>query len=116
MAAGQADPEVKHRRELRKRLGEEAVRTAIERVRGEPLSGFASRRGDWGRSMYLWAVRRYCGLTLREAGQCVGGMKHSTVDMAVRRWRELSAGDADMKRRHEKLLRLIENMNWKLEG
>jgi len=87
---------VTHRRELRKRLGEETVRRAVERVRGEAFSGFASRRGDWGRSIYPWAVRRYCGLTLHETGQYVGSMKPSTVDMAERRWRELSVEDAEM--------------------
>ena len=42
-------------------------------MRGLPWGEFAGRRGDWGRSLYLWAVRRYGGVTLREAGVPVGG-------------------------------------------
>ena len=32
------------------------------------------------------AVRRYCGLTLREAGAGIGGLRPSAVAMLLKRW------------------------------
>ena len=55
------------KRDLRRRVPLADVRTCVEKVRGAPWEDFAARRGDWGRDLFLWGVRRRCGITLREA-------------------------------------------------
>ena len=67
------------------------------------------RRGDWGRSLFLWGVRKRCGLTLREAGQAVGGMKPTAVDMALKRFDERAATDSRIRAVREALIRLLDS-------
>jgi putative transposase len=102
------ESEITHRRELRKRVSEKRVRDAVVAVRGESWQTFCESRGDWGRLIYLWAMHRYTGCTLREAGQHAGSMKPSTVSMAIKRWHELVTNDPDMSERQEELIRQLE--------
>ena len=112
------DPETEmtNRRDLRKRVSEKHVRDAVVAVRAEPWRAFYQRRGDWGRLLYLWAMRHYTGCTLRDAGQHTGAMKPSTVDMAVKRWRRLVADEPGMRARQGELIQRLGESNWKLEG
>jgi hypothetical protein len=103
-----SDAEITHRRELRKRFNEKQVRDAVVAVRGESWQSFREGRGDWGRLIYLWAMRRYTGCTLREAGQSAGSMKPSTISMAIKRWRELVTNDPDMSERQAELIQKLE--------
>lgn len=97
------DLEVTHRRELRRRCSEEALRKAVEKIRGLPWNEFAQSPGDWGRSLYLWGVRRYCGASLRSAGARTGGLKPSAVAMALQRWKQHPDADAACRRLQELL-------------
>lgn len=109
------NPEVTHRGELRKRAKESEVREAVACVRGCGLEGLSAKRGDWGRPLYLWAARKYCGMTLREAGSHLDGMKPSAVDMVVRRWEELMRQDAGARDLGRRLQEKLNDM-WKVEG
>ena len=53
--------EVTHRRDVRKRVCESQIRDAVVAMRAEPWNAFCERRGDWGRHLYLWAMKRYAG-------------------------------------------------------
>ncbi len=97
------DLEVTHRRELRKRCSEAEVRAAVEKIRGLSWDAFGQSRGDWGRSLYLWGVRRYCGASLRSAGAQSGGLKPSAVAMALHRWQQHPNADAACRRLQELL-------------
>lgn len=113
--AGQMNAEVTNRRELRKLARESDIRCAVEDVVGESLEEFRHKRGSAGRPLYLWAVRTYCGMTLREAGMPLGGMKPSAVDMAVKRWETKLKQDesaAELARHLEQRI----NAMWNVEG
>ncbi len=49
----------------------------------------ARRRGDWGKPMLMWLARRYCGLTLRELGEEMGGMDYAAVCAGIGRFDKL---------------------------
>ncbi len=36
--------------------------------------------------LFLWALRHYRGMTLRELGEAVGGMDYTAVAMAIKRF------------------------------
>ena len=102
------DDGLAQKKELRRKVSVDEMRAAVEKLRGEGWDQFACRRGDWGRSLFLWGVRKHCGLTLREAGQAVGGMKPTAADMALKRLEERAASDAQIRSRREELMRLLD--------
>ena len=63
---------------------EEAVRRAVERVKGERWEEFAGRHGDSGRDLFLWLARRHTGRSHAELGGEAGGLKPGAASEAVR--------------------------------
>ena len=57
-----------------------------QRVTGESLGTVPTRRGSVGRPLLLWAARRYGRMTLREAGDALGGRDYTAVARAIRRF------------------------------
>ncbi len=55
-------------KQWRRLLTFEAVREAVESVKGEPWESFVNRRGDTGRDLALYYARQYGGFTLHELG------------------------------------------------
>ena len=101
------------RRELRRRVTVDEVRSAVERVCGARWEEFAGRRGDPGRALFLWGVRKRCGMTLREAGQAAGGMKPTAVDMSVKRLDSRAAERRSVRARQRELLRILDEKSGK---
>ena len=95
-------------RALRQRVRVEEVRSVLETLRGEGWEWFATRRGDWGRALYLWGGRNRCGLTLRQAGDGVGGMKPSAVDMALRRLEQRALMNHALRAKQTELIRRLD--------
>ena len=58
------------------------VENGAHNIRGASRKTFVQQHGNWGCALFLWGVRRLCGLTLREAGRRVGGM-HMTTQKAL---------------------------------
>jgi REP element-mobilizing transposase RayT len=79
---------VENTRALRRRVPVADIISAVERLKGEDRLVFCRRRGDWGRPLLLWALRRHGGVTLREAGELASGMRVSAVNMAIQRFCE----------------------------
>ena len=94
------------KRDLRRFMPAEKVRRATEAVMGAPWDAFAARYGNWGCALFLWAVRRCCGVTLREAGQQAGGMHFSTVSTAIRRLERRTATDSTLRALQTRLIQL----------
>jgi len=80
-------------RGLAKRLSWEAVLERVGEVVGEAAEVFMRQRGQPGRSLALWAARRFGGMTLNEVGQVAGGMDYTAVAMAVKRLEQRIAHD-----------------------
>ena len=75
----------KHRmRRLGTLVSVEAVRRAVERVKGERWEEFAGRHGDSGRDLFLWLARRHTGRSHAELGGEAGGLKPGAASEAVR--------------------------------
>ena len=80
---------------LHRRMEWEDIKKAVAEVVGERS---LLRRGTAGKPLLLWAARRYGGLTLRKAGEAVGGMDYTAVAMAVKRLEQRADGDCALKR------------------
>ena len=89
--------EVAGKRDLRRRVRFEEVVRAVERVRGESWAEMSVRRGNAGRPLVMWAARRFCGLTLREIGERLGGVDYAAVSMALKRFEEKASGNRQLK-------------------
>ncbi len=61
------------KRELRRWVSAEAMRKTVEDVAGEKWESFTDQRGHRDRALFMWALREYCGMTLRETGRLAGG-------------------------------------------
>jgi len=81
---------------LRHRVTWQEVQAAVERVKGEAWPQFVERRGDEGRDLFLWAARRYCGVTLSELGAVVGA-EYAAVSVAVQRFQRRAAGELKLR-------------------
>jgi hypothetical protein len=94
------------KRELYRRIPVAEVRRVVEEAKGEPWARFAERYGDWGCALFLWGVRRVCGLTLREAGQAAGGLAAAAVYKAVQRLSAQAARNPTLPEAQQRILKL----------
>lgn len=106
LAAAQSLDGIGGKRDLRRRVPVEQVRRATEVVMGAPWDAFVQQHGNWGCALFLWGVRQLCGLTLREAGQQVGGMHFSTVSTAVRRLDRRAIKDPALRALQARLMQM----------
>ena len=85
--------DVSGKRALRRRIEFEEVIKAVEKVRGVSFAEFTATRGDWGKPLALWAARQFCGLTLRELGEKLGGKDYAAVGMMIKRFETKASKD-----------------------
>ena len=102
-------------RALRRRATVAEVREAVEAVRGQSWDEFSAVRGDWGKPLFLWAVRKHCGLTLRETGEAAGQMSPRAVDIAISRWRKRTETDRALRSKQKEVDRQLGNEEWSVE-
>ena len=55
-------------------------------MRGMKWEQFRDKHGDKGRDMVLYLARRRSGMTLREIGECAGGLDYKTIGKATERF------------------------------
>src|SRR6516225_3011794 len=63
----------------------ERITSAIEKLWRKPWKEVSERHGDPGRELAMLIGRRYGGMTLRDIGEAVGGLRYPAVSDAVRR-------------------------------
>ncbi len=102
-AVGQNLEGVTKRRSWHKRVEVRVVREAVEKIKGEPWAKIVQRHGDDGCALFLWGARQWCGLTLRELGREVGGMKPSAVNKLIARFAKRTGRDDTMKIAQQRL-------------
>lgn len=95
------------KRELRRRVTFEEVVAAVEELKRESWKAMASRRGDSGRPLAMWAARRFCGLTLREIGEHLGGLDYAAVGIALKRFEKKASHDRRLQRQQRSLAGML---------
>jgi REP element-mobilizing transposase RayT len=88
MKAKGCSREISGKMKLRRRFEFEDVLKVVEDVLGKSSDEFMSEHGGQGKPLVLWAAREYCGMTLREIGDCLGGTHYAAVSGAIRRFEE----------------------------
>ena len=106
MAVGKSLRGIAGKAALRRRLTWEEVRTAVERMKGESWDRFADRRGDEGRDLFLWAARRFCGVTLSELGSAIGA-EYAAVSVAIKRLERRAANDKAVRNLQTRLTAML---------
>jgi len=79
----------------------------LEEARGQNRTDFLCRRGDCGPALVMWLARRYCGMTLREIGEAMGGKDYAAVNDRFRRFERRLASDRSVKRGWQKAVRSL---------
>ena len=80
---------------------------ALEQVRGEEWARFSQRHGGWGRDAALWFGRTHERLSLTSLGSLAGGLDYAAVSVAVRRFNQRLAGDAQL---HSQIKKVVEQL------
>ena len=75
---------------------EEAV-AVVEAMKGQKWEQFRDRHRDWGRDLALYLGRKYCGLSLKELGERVGGLDYRSVSWAVDRFAKRAAKEKELR-------------------
>jgi hypothetical protein len=88
---------VVNKRDLRRRFEKDQIHRAVVTVMGTAPDAPVRRRGDMSRALYLWAMRRYSGLTLSEIGEACGGMGVSAVSVSIRRFTDAAESDRKLQ-------------------
>ena len=99
--------ETSGKRALRRRVEFEEVVLAVEEARGQNRTEFLCRRGDCGPALVMWLARRYCGMTLREIGEAMGGKDYAAVSDRIRRFERRLESDRSVKRGWRKAVRIL---------
>jgi putative transposase len=100
--------EIAGKDKLRRKLSFEELVSVVEKIRGRDSKAFMNSRGDWGRPLLLLGARRYCGLTLQEIGDKIGGTDYAAVSVMLKRFEKKVAGDPVLARKVEALKRTVE--------
>ena len=82
------------------------VRAAVERMKGKSWDRFVERRGDEGRDLFLWAARRFCGVTLSELASAVGA-EYAAVSVAIKRLEGRAVGDGAIRDMQARLATML---------
>lgn len=97
------------KRLIRKRFTFEAIRQAVELVKGEKWVDFANRHGDSGRELVYKAARDYAGMTMAEIGAACNGADYAAVGMAIRRLEHKLELDKVIIKQWRKVLNVLED-------
>ena len=85
----------------------ERIISAIEKLWEEPWKEVSGRHGDPGRELAMLIARRYAGMSLREIGKAVGGLKYPAVSEAVRRTSARLETDRALEKKFKTLCRIL---------
>ncbi len=91
--AGDIDRNIDCKHELKNRVSWKRLIQVAEEIRSEPWDVFRFRRGDIGKAVVFRLARQYCGMTLREVGEKVGGVDYAAVSDLIRRYEKRDKTD-----------------------
>lgn len=99
--------ETSGKRLLRRRVSLKDVIRAVEKIKGEKWSKFSGRHGDWGRPLVMCLARQYCGATLREIGEELGGMDYAAVSIALKRFEGKANKNRKLKQQKQLAVQML---------
>jgi len=105
--AGEGKRETERRCRLRPAVGFEEVVATVEKVRGAERQEWINRHGDYGKWVVLSVARRYCGVTLRQLGDLMGGMDYAAVCMGLRRFEKRLQKDRSARKLHDDTIQML---------
>ena len=73
------------RKVVRKRSLQEVIK-GVESAKGEKWSAFKDRRGDCGKWMAYYLLRKYTGMSLKDIGEYAGGKDYASIAMGIHRF------------------------------
>ncbi len=79
----------------------------VEKQSGERWAAVGHRRGNKIRNLVLYLARQRCGMTLREIGDCAGGLDYKMVGKVVRGYAELVCLNKEMQAITQKCLDVL---------
>jgi putative transposase len=85
----------------------ERIISVIEKLWKEPWKEVSGRHGDPGRELAMLIARRYGGMSLREIGEAVGGLKYPAVSEAVRRTSARLEADRALEKKFKTLCKIL---------
>jgi putative transposase len=80
---------------------------AIEKLWNAPWDNIRQRHGDPGRGLAMLIARRYGGMSLRETGEAMGGLRYAAVSDAVRRISARLETDGALEKRYKKVCKIL---------
>jgi hypothetical protein len=89
------------------RLTSIASASSLERVKGEAWDRWRDRHGDAARDMLLYLGQRLCGMKLKELAAESGLENYGSVAMAIKRYGNKLARDADEAARMKSLIQML---------
>jgi len=105
--AGEGERETERRGRLREKVLFDDILAALEKVRGEDRGDWLHKHGDCGKWLVLYVARRYCGLTLRQLGEQLGGMDYAAVCMGTGRFEKRMRRDRALRKLHAEVVKVL---------
>ena len=101
--SGKTGREIAGKTKVREKVDYSDLVRCVEEIRGKKASEFLSVRGDWGKPLLMWGARRYCGLSLREVGDKLGGVDYAAVSIMLKRFERKAMKDKNVAGRIKEL-------------
>jgi hypothetical protein len=107
---GKVNRESPCKSKLRARISGDQVVAAVESLKEEKYDAFVNTRGDWGRPLLMWGLRNYCGMSLREIGEKIGGRDYSAVSVMLKRFEQRVNADKSLANKLEEFRKAMSNV------
>lgn len=98
------------RKILERNIAFDRIVAFVEAMRGMKWERFCDKHGDEGRDMALYLARKRSGMTLREIGECAGGLDYKTIGKATERFCHRLKADAVLRAQTNKCLRQMSHV------
>ena len=106
--SGKTGREIAGKSKLRSKVSFEEMVRLVEQIRGVDSSEFLNARGDWAKPLLLLGARMYCGLTLQETGERIGGVDYAAVSVMLKRFEKKVTKDKMLAGKVSELKRKVE--------
>lgn len=93
------------RKILERNVSFDRIVAVVEDIRGMKWEQFCDKHGDYGRDLVLYLARQRSGMTLKEIGECAGGLDYKAIGKATERFYHRLKTDTVLNAQANKCLR-----------